>query len=374
MLRDFFKSSGNENIVFTYETTTSLTEKDRNRALRLTVDFAVGRFGKQLCLKVNITRCARALVQLFPLIFTEEALIGTKKGLLMSRAIARRNQNSRVAKKLSSASSNNSMGSQPSISNSQDLIFQYLINLKHSVARDEVNIKQLLDLTREVRKQATLVEEKRQELIARGVNVQFGFFFVNYDLISYDFEQWFPAAHTIEHFRRLLNGISIASNGTYKLCNEYKKYPTEIQPFIKLVELVGIVKLKVKVDGGHDTIEKALSRLVVIKNASCNTDAELLKNQFGNKQPYVVVKYDEETERIIQCYLSLDGKLYPFPSSMEFNDVFDKLFKIHHLFGLEYPIALKKFYFLIEKYVYMITQQNDAKVDLLMNSYILIHI
>lgn len=353
-----------DRIVTFYRENESLNDPLRKKLMYCAAILAVEKFGISLLQYRNLSKVSSAIQRLFPKEFPHEKVILTsdRKGLLYSAA--------KYRKKIDFPSQRVEPKAEPTVMNNieieQDLEFvkQKVQELSYHSAVNIEEIQRDLELTFKYRRQILLENE------ATDISpLMFNFFWVNPErFINYEFNLIYP--HKTDSLKENwpkydLIMASVLSKRQVKLKpiekEEIDQFPNEVKMFFYLLKLVGHAPLKrvKRMNTKNDNFVTACSRLVEFY--PMNITKEEIMRESSNTQPYILAKYVSDKADVVQYSILLNEIMVPLEKNINFMQAVDFLYKIHHIFNLQYAPSLSRLFSYFDEFIFKIKKLGIPK-------------
>lgn len=323
------------------------------------------RYGVKMLHGKNLLEMAAAVMTLFPKSYPEEAILvqrtPVRRGLLYNACAYLKSQLFAPKPKESGEElSSNAPEDDPDFEmapSPENIVEQ----LKYAMAADVTTIKIGLTQTFKYRSDLLIKSEKFPD------NLIFQFYWINPKVfINHEFSLRYKKTNInalLEYWPRASSVMTpLLFLHKKQMCKE--DVPPEILSFMNFIKILGHLPAKRKRNVPNDNFLTTCSRLVKFYKVD-ESEEEILSKSRLNTQPFLVGKYTEATKEIQQYFLVYDPSVFPLPLGFDFLDAIDILYKIYHIFILDFPPSLQRLYSFFDQFVFGIGSQsitNNLKV------------
>lgn len=334
-----------------YDEYEDLRQDLRKKLMQHCAVVASKRYGRKMLHRDNLEEMAAAIQVLFPKAFKDLAILVSlqprRKGMLFHACAYLKSQlfpSLRKKKKTESLPTNEEVGEE----NPQDLVDE----LKYSMASDVTKIKFALQNS----------FQHRRELLKKSKNfpheLLFQFFWMKPKIfINFEFELLFKTTDTnaLNIFWPKLCSVLQMILFLQKKKPHEEVAPQDVQNLFNFLKVVGHLPAKTKRGAENVNFITACSRVVKFYESHV-LEEDILKDSEHNQQPFIVCKYTESKETILQYCIAYDPSVFPLPTSFDFVDALDALYKVHNIFYLDYAPCLQRFFMFLDEFVYKVKQ------------------
>lgn len=201
-------------------------------------------------------------------------------------------------------------------------------------------------------------EYRMEQLKSGSKEVYYNIFYMNYTWITFDFDLICPGkkeclTSQVEEFEKIISKLWLKRT-TKSHSLQIDSWPHEIQVYLKLISMMGRVK-----GGFSGSVDHFIQRVP----ANCSS-MELMSKV--SSFPFILLKEGDTNDYVV----SVDGKLIPVNDCSSFHKVFDLIFKLIHVWNIEYTDSLKLFYTFFEIVIFkMETVSHSTKLRDLIQAY-----
>lgn len=128
--------------------------------------------------------------------------------------------------------------------------------------------------------------------------------------------------------------------------------PDEVKAYYGLIKLLGYSSGRHK----NDNFASTCSHLAEFVQS--NTPNQQIIDTTTNTQPFIVCKYDTDSNIVSQYLIVFHPHVIPLKPNSTFVNSLDILFKLYHIFDIIYPASLVKFFKFLEEFFYAMNKHD----------------
>lgn len=352
-IKKILETTGNSKIMEVYNKTQELSSSNQNLLVRTISNYFVNRLQKLPEPKIR-RRIATAIMECFVGVFERDALLpsDTSKGKLgnclryCSKSYNKRNAEEpmEVVERSDGVNAEPGTSRASSSSNRVDVV-----NAEPGTSRASDFIDVLMNSNDHESILKALTEsaiERRRSILSGSRQYMMDLFFRNPSYIVTDFDLHFgqPSFEAVKD--TIFKTVDELFQKQYKdKKNFIFTLATDTQPYGKmLILLYGFTKGR---------FFEAFKTLVDSVDSNCST-ADLLQTSRMKQQPFIIKQQEDHL-------IAIDGRVMCLPC-YSFDAAFAFLFKLHHVWNIEYPKEINKLYLFIDSIAFKITKEKQKSL------------